>query len=86
MPATKTAYIDRQLSAPARDGQAVVIGTPFTKPSRSLYIGTGGDVNVVMESGATLLHRNVPSGTILPVYATSVSSSSTTASNILAYY
>jgi len=86
MPAYNTPYIDRQLSRPAEDGEVVVIGTPFSKPSRSLFVGTGGNINIVMAGGTTLLHKNVVAGTILPVAATNISATNTTAADIIAYF
>ena len=64
----------------------------------ALYVGTGGDVAVVMSGvldisgGATnlssndvdVIFKNVPSGTFLPIAVTHVKSTNTTATNILA--
>lgn len=51
-----------------------------------LYIGTGGDLSVVTSSGAELTFTSVQDGTFLPVQVTSVLSTGTTASNILALW
>ena len=47
---------------------------------RSIYVGTGGNVNVITFRGTTVLFTGVPSGSILPVRCTHVLSASTTAS------
>jgi hypothetical protein len=51
-----------------------------------LYVGNSGDVNVIMESGTTILFIGVPSGTFLPILVKQVLAADTTASNILALY
>jgi len=60
--------------------------TNLSSPARYLFVGTGGDLNIV---GATndesVLHRNVPSGTFFMAYIRRVNSTGTTASNIVAY-
>lgn len=54
--------------------------------SRALYVGTGGDVAVVMVSGNAVVFRNVQAGSVLPVQAKRVNATGTTASNILGLY
>lgn len=60
----------------------------FTMEARALYVGTGGNVVLVAydQNGqkAAVTFSNVPDGTILPVRASRVNSTSTTASNIVA--
>lgn len=74
------------LIVPLTDGEAVTphASNEFTYVSRELYIGTGGDVVVVLISGASLTYKNVPSGTRLAVRAKRVAASGTTATDILA--
>jgi hypothetical protein len=48
-----------------------------------LYIGTGGDVNVVTRGGSTLLFVNVADASFLPVVVVQVLSTDTTASDML---
>jgi hypothetical protein len=52
---------------------------------RSLFVGTGGNLNVRMADGMTLVFTNVPAG-IFPIQVDQVLSTSTTASNIVALY
>ena len=56
------------------------------KPARSLYIGTGGNVEVITARGTTIIIPNIPSGTILPLKVTRVRAALTTASDIVAIY
>jgi len=51
----------------------------------ALYVGTGGTV-VAIVNGVAITFVNAQSGSILPVRATRVNSTSTTASNIVALY
>ena len=57
---------------------------------KGLFVGTGGNIAVVMvgdgDSSKVTVFTNVLGGTILPVQATRVNSTSTTASNIVALY
>ncbi len=53
--------------------------------TRSLYVGTTGDVAVVMQ-GATVLFPSVPAGAILPICVTKVLSANTTASGFVGLY
>ena len=58
----------------ARDGSAFVV-----------YVGTGGDVEVVPDAqAAAVVFKNVPDGTWLPVFVTEVKNANTTASDMLA--
>tara|TARA_R100001460_G_scaffold93686_1_gene135663 strand:- start:279 stop:548 length:270 start_codon:yes stop_codon:yes gene_type:complete len=51
-----------------------------------LYIGTGGNITVKMESGSEVTFHNVPDGHFLPVLVTHVTAVSTGVANILAIY
>lgn len=58
--------------------------TNFASGSRALYIGTGGDLNVLSYDNPTNhIFRNVPSGFVLPIAVLRVNSTNTTASNIV---
>lgn len=59
----------------------VNFGTNIT--CRGLYIGTTGNVAVVLVSGNVVTFTGVPAGTILPVVCTRVNNTNTTASNII---
>jgi hypothetical protein len=58
--------------------------TNMTSPSRALYVGTGGNLNVLsFDSATNVLFRNLPSGFVLPISVIRVNSTDTTASNIV---
>ncbi len=82
------ASVQSNITGPISNGAAVTPNdsTDLTTSSRALWIGTGGDINLTTVDGTTLLLKNVPSGTMLPVRAARVRSTSTTASDIVALW
>lgn len=77
------------LDAPAMHAAAVTPNdsTDLTTASRSLYIGVAGDVTLDTVGGETsVLFKAVPAGTVLPVRASRVRSTGTTATNITAMW
>ncbi len=49
-----------------------------------IYVGTGGHVSLTGRSGVAVAFKNVPSGTILPVKATYVNFTGTSATDLVA--
>ena len=75
-------------ASPAKFAVAVTPSdvTNLGSPARSLYIGTTGNIAVVMAGNdAVVTFSNVPVG-ILPVQVKRVNSTNTTASNIVAMW
>lgn len=77
------------ISAPATSGEAVTPGDTagdddLTSISRALWVGTGGNLAVIMADDTALTFTNVPSGTLLPLRVKRVADTNTTASNIVA--
>jgi hypothetical protein len=73
-------------SDPARSALAVTPdnATDLSVVSRGLYIGTTGDISVIMAgNGQTVTFTAVPSGTLLPIAVSRVRSTGTTATNIV---
>lgn len=58
----------------------------FNVPARGLYVGGAGDVQVIMEGGATALFVAVPVGTILPIRFIRVTATNTDATSMVALY
>ena len=54
--------------------------------SRGIYIGVGGDVVLTTVYGQTVTFKAVPQGIILPVCASRILATGTTATNMLALY
>ena len=63
---------------------AITIGTAFDQ-CRSVYVGVGGDVSATV-NGVTVVYKNVPSGTFLPIRAVDITTANTTATNLVAIY
>lgn len=70
-------------SGPAVAAQTVTPGTALTAPSRGIYVGGAGDVSAVI-GGTTVIFKAVPVGTILPIVATLINTSGTTATYLIA--
>lgn len=51
---------------------------------RALYVGTGGNLVVTDQAGTDATFPNVPTGALLPIRATKVKATGTTASTIIA--
>ncbi len=73
------------LSDPGFDGFAVTPLDSGDLPAvtRALWIGTGGDVSVVMAGGNVLTFKSVASGSVLPVQVSRVKLTGTTALHIV---
>ena len=74
------------LSSPASSGFAVTPNDSgsFSETCRALYVGSGGNLSVRMLSGEVLTLANVPTGLLLPLRATAVLETGTTAGAITA--
>lgn len=75
--------------APARNAVAVTpsdsVDLGFV--TRGLYVGVAGDVTVNMvTSGATILFKAVPAGTLLPISVSRVLATGTTATSMTAVW
>lgn len=55
-------------------------------PTRALWIGGAGNVNVDMADGTTILFSSAGAGSLIPIQVKRVRSTSTTATNIVALY
>ena len=58
--------------------------TNFDK-CRAIYIGVSGDVVAIVD-GSAVTFKNAVQGSVLPVEATRVNSTNTTATNLIALY
>jgi hypothetical protein len=73
------------LTAPASDGFAITPDDDEDLPEvvRAIYVGVAGDVTAVLREGATLSFTNVPAGSLLPVRATRIKATGTSASDLV---
>lgn len=72
-------------AAPAK---GIIVVTPsdsvdLTSVSRGIFVGTGGNISLIC-GGTTGLFKNVASGTTLPVCASRVRATGTTATDLIA--
>lgn len=76
-----------QIDSPVVDGEAVDIGSgdhTFTQTTRAIWVGEGGDVSVDLAGGTTaLVLKGVQTGTLIPVRASEINQTGTTAANIV---
>lgn len=77
-----------QLSAPATGAFAITPSdsTDFSTAVRGIYVGVGGDVVVVCKEGGAVTFKNAVAGSVIPIRATRVNSTSTTATNLVGLY
>ena len=73
------------LDSPARSAAAITPNneTGLANVTRAIYVGTGGDLEVVMQGGETVVFPGIPDGSILPVCVTQVRALLTTASDLV---
>ena len=73
------------LSAPAICPEAVVPndGQDLGHVTRAIYVGTGGNIRVLMPEGLTTVFENLPSGAFLPIRVKRVFATGTTATGII---
>ncbi len=74
------------LDAPAKDGFDIVPndGADLEKVTRAVHVGTGGAVRVTLKSGAIVTFFGLGAGALLPIRASRVHSTGTTASDLVA--
>jgi hypothetical protein len=79
----------RSLNEPAVNAAAITPSdtTDLTQFTRFLYVGGTGDVTVNMAgTGATILFKAIPVGTVLPIRVSRVLATGTTATNLVALW
>ncbi|MEP3347021.1 MAG: hypothetical protein ABJN34_05760 [Litoreibacter sp.] len=74
--------------SPARSASTVVPSDTTELPhvSRALYVGQSGALSVEMADGGIATFEGVPAGSMLPIRASKVRSSDTTAASILSLW
>lgn len=74
-----------QQDMPAVDAFQIIPadGAQLEEVTRALYVGVGGDIQIVTSRGSSVLFVGVPSGAVLPVRAAQVLRAGTTADKIV---
>jgi hypothetical protein len=62
-----------------------ITGATANTPA-TLFVGTGGNINVITLGGSTLLLKNIADGSFLPIQVTRVKATNTTATDIVAIF
>ena len=62
-----------------------ITGSTANTPA-ALFVGTGGNIDVITLGGSTILLKNIADGTFLPIQVTRVKATLTTASDIVAIF
>jgi len=62
-----------------------ITGSTANTPA-TLFVGTAGDIEVITLGGSTLVLKNIPAGSFLPIQVTRVKATLTTASDIVAIF
>jgi len=62
-----------------------ITGSNANTPA-TLFVGVGGNIEVITLGGSTLLLKNIPSGSFMPIQVTRVRSTNTSASDIVAIF
>lgn len=82
------AYADG-LTSTARNAAAITPhdSTDLAKVTRGIYVGVGGDVSVEMKgTGTAIVFKGAAAGTVIPVRATRVNATGTTATDLVALW
>lgn len=76
------------LTAPARDADLVVPNDTVDLPAlpRAVYVGGAGSLAVVMAGGQTVTFHGLAAGAILPIRASQILATGTTAGDIVAMW
>ena len=79
----------RSLTSPPEDAAVIVPGDAsdaLSHVTRALYVGGTGDLALLMQGGATVVLRGVPSGSFLPLRVRQVLASGTSADGIVGFW
>lgn len=72
----------RLMSGPVRI-RSVTPGTPYGEFATWLYVGTTGNVSVILWDGSSITINGLAAGVWHPIYTLGVNTAGTTATNIL---
>ncbi len=72
------------VTSDSQNFQQVVGGVSQAVTARALWVGTGGDVEIVCPDGTVAILKNVPDGSVIPGFCIRVNVTGTSASDIVA--
>jgi hypothetical protein len=79
----------RSLTSPPEDAASITpgdAGSELSHVTRALYVGVSGDLALLMQGGATVVLRGVPSGSFLPLRVRQVLAAGTSADGIVGFW
>lgn len=79
----KTGQYPRSINLIAESAINATANNTTTFTASALYVGTGGNIQVIDASGNTTVFTNIPDGSILPVLVTRIFVTNTTASGFV---
>ena len=81
-------YMPSETTGPAVGGFAVTPSDTavFAQPTRGLYVGTAGDVAVLLLDGTAVTFSAMLAGVIHPLRATQIRATGTTAAGLVGVY
>lgn len=81
----KFAKVPISARAPASDGFAIAPHdvNELAEATRAIYVGTGGNIAVVLINGDALTFKNAAAGSILPIRCKAVKATGTTAADLI---
>lgn len=86
-------YLDQGYNAqsvtPSNTTDLSLAGGTFSNPQTTgalLFVGTGGNIQVTMVGGQTVVFNNIADGTFLPIQVKRVWATNTTATDIVAIF
>ena len=84
--ASRGAHLSANATVTAHGAVPIVPGTTEIPVTRAIYIGGGGNVEVVMADGQTVVFTAAIAGSVLPIQVSQVLATNTTATLLLALY
>ena len=77
------------LTSPARKGFSITPNdsVDLSVTCRAMFVGVAGDISVILaDDSSSIVFKNVPAGSVLPISVKRVEATLTTASDILGLY
>ncbi len=80
-------YSAKSVTDPAFDAFSITPGaTELTHPLRGIWVGGAGDIEITTPAGNDVVLKGAQAGSILPVRATHVLATSTTATDLVGLF